>query len=191
MPLPESAPLPRHPPLRTALRNASGVALLALLSVLPATYPALAAAPAPVRIAVLDFELVDASAAAAHEKSDPATDARLMQAVTQAARQALSQSGRYTLVDTAAAAAVQVTQKTLHSCEGCDAPIALKLGADESMIGLITRVAKTEYYASLRVTDAKTGKVLNDQSAFFTGSDEAWASGVRLLIKHGVLTDPN
>ena len=69
--------------------------MLALLSVLAATYPALAAAPAPVRIAVFDFELEDASAAAANEKSDPATDARLMQAVTQAARQALSQSGRY------------------------------------------------------------------------------------------------
>ena len=63
--------------------------------------------------------------------------------------------------------------------------------ADESLVGLVTRVAKTEYYVSVRLTDARTGKVLDQQSAFFTGADDAWASGTRLLLKHQVLADPN
>jgi len=67
----------------------------------------------------------------------------------------------------------------------------LKLGAERSFIGVVTRVAKTEYYVSLQITDTGTGKVVNQQTAFFTGADDAWASGVRLLIKHGVLPGSN
>jgi hypothetical protein len=76
----------------------------------------------------------------------------------------------------------------LRNCNGCDAAIALKLGAEQSLIGLVTRVANTEYYASLQITDTRTGKVVHQQTAFFTGAEDAWASGVRLLLKHGVLT---
>lgn len=67
----------------------------------------------------------------------------------------------------------------------------MKLGAERSVIGVVTRVANTEYYVSLRITDTRTGKVVNQQTAFFTGAEDAWASGVRMLIKHGVLADPN
>jgi hypothetical protein len=99
----------------------------------------------------------------------------------------LAQSGRYSLIDTNGVDAEPVKKRSLRSCDGCDAGIALKLGAEQSFIGLVTRVAQTEYYVSLRITDARTGKVVNQQTAFFTGADDAWASGVRMLIKHGVL----
>jgi hypothetical protein len=55
----------------------------------------------------------------------------------------------------------------------------------------VTRVANTEYYASVQLTDARTGKVLRQQSAFFTGADDAWAAGVRMLLKHEILADDN
>jgi len=39
----------------------------------------------------------------------------------------------------------------------------------------------------IQITDAKTGKVLNQQSANFAGGPDGWASGVRMLLKHQVL----
>lgn len=166
------------------------ITLLLLAGALAGAMP-VRAAESPIKLAVFDFELDDASAAGAAAKSDPAADLARMQAVSAEARRVLAQSGRYMLVDTKGAEVAPEKARSLQNCDGCDAALALKLGAQQSLIGVVTRVAKTEYYASLRITDARTGKVIHEQSAFFTGADDAWASGVRLLIKHGVLSDPN
>jgi hypothetical protein len=148
------------------------------------------AAGAPsVKIAVFDFELEDVSAAGAASMGDAAGDSTRMHAVTEEARRVLAQSGRFSIVDTNGVDAQPVKDLALRNCDGCDAAIALKLGAERSLIGVVTRVAKTEYYVSLRFTDTGTGKVIDEQSAFFTGADDAWASGVRMLLKHGVLAD--
>lgn len=114
-----------------------------------------------------------------------------MQAVTAEARRVLTQSGRYSLVDTRGVEAEPIKDRSLRNCDGCDAGIALKLGAEQSFVGVVTRVTNTDYYVSLRITDTRTGKVINQQTAFFTGADDAWASGVSFLIRHGVLVDPS
>ena len=164
------------------------IRMLALLGVILGT-PAFAADPAPIKIAVFDFELEDVSAAGAAAQNDAAADFARMRDVSAQARRLLTQSGRYSLVDTAPADAEAVMTRSLHNCNGCDAGIALRLGAEQSMIGLITRVGKTEYYASLQITDVRSGKVVSQQAAFFTGADDAWASGVRMLLRHGALAD--
>jgi hypothetical protein len=151
-----------------------------LFAALTPALPAPAAAP-PLKIAVFDFALEDVSAAGAASMGDAAADSTRMHAVTEEARRVLAQSGRFSIVDTNGIDA--------RPCDGCDAAIGLKLGAERSLIGVVTRVAKTEYYVSLRFTDTGTGKVINEQSAFFTGADDAWASGVRMLLKHGILAD--
>jgi hypothetical protein len=159
-----------------------------LLAFIPAL-PALATNSPSVKIAVFDFELEDASAAGAAAMGDAAADSSRMHAVTDEARRVLAQSGRFSIIDTNGVDAQPVKDRALRNCDGCDAAIALKLGAERSLIGVVTRVAKTEYYVSLRITDTGTGKVINEQSAFFTGADDAWASGVRMLLKHGILAD--
>jgi hypothetical protein len=174
--------------IRNSALSAIGSIGVLLLSV--AFFPALAAdaEKSPlIKIAVFEFELDDVSAAGASSKGETAADLTRMQAVTGEARRLLAQSGRYSLVDTNGVDAEPVKQRSLRSCNGCDAAIALKLGAEQSLIGLVTRVANTEYYASLQITDTGTGKVVHQQTAFFTGAEDAWASGVRLLLKHGVL----
>jgi hypothetical protein len=176
-------PIPRN-------RFSSAIQPLATLVFLVAAalaYPARGAAPTPVKIAVFEFELEDVSAAGAASKVESADDVARMKAVTDEARRVLTASGTYTLVDTAGVSAQEAKDGTLRNCNGCDAGIALQLGAERSLIGVVTRVAQTEYYVSLQMTDTKTGKVVNQQTAFFTGADDAWASGVRLLIKHGIL----
>jgi hypothetical protein len=145
----------------------------------------------PIKIAVFEFELDDVSAAGASDTKETDGDLSRMQLVTAEARRVLAQSGRYSLVDTNGVDAQPVKERSLRTCNGCDAGIALKLGAEQSMVGVVTRVANTEYYAALSITDTRTGKVINQQTAFFTGADDAWASGVRMLIKHQVLTSAN
>jgi len=175
-------------------RTLSAIGSIGALLLNVGIFPALAAdaeKSPPVKIAVFDFELEDVSAAAASSTSESASDLTRMQTVTGEARRVLAQSGRYSLIDTNGVDAAPVKARSLRSCNGCDASIALTLGAEQSLIGVVTRVANTEYYVSLLITDTKTGKVVNQQTAFFTGADDAWASGVRLLIKHGVLVSAN
>lgn len=146
-------------------------------------------APAPVTLVVFAFELEDVSAAGALAKADAAKDADRLQAVTREARDLLAASGRYQLVD-AGAAGNQPTEPAIWRCDGCDVRIARTLGADRSLAGVVRRVAQTEYYVAFRLADAATGRVIDQQAAFFIGSDDAWKSGVRSLLRRSLLAVP-
>jgi hypothetical protein len=84
-----------------------------------------------------------------------------------------------------------VTGKSLRNCEGCEAGIALQLGAEQSLIGVVRRVTQTDYYVVIQIRDARTGKLLDQQEANFAGAEDGWSSGVRMLIKHQVLASQN
>jgi hypothetical protein len=107
-----------------------------------------------------------------------------LQKVTDAARRALSRSGRYRVIiptNTSARPA------RLQDCNGCEAAMALKLGAQQSMIGVVRRATQTDYYVGISLRDARTGKLVNEQAANFAGGEEGWASGVRMLLDHQLL----
>jgi len=170
-------------------RPLSAIRSLGVLWFSIACFPALAGdggeSPA-VKIAVFDFELEDVSAAASLLGKTTSTSAT-MDKVSNEARRVLVQSGRYSLVDVSKADAKPVTEKSLKDCDGCDSGIALQLGAEQSLVGIVRRVSMTDYYVLIRISDCRTGKVLNQQEANFAGGDDGWASGVRMLIKHQIL----
>ncbi len=157
----------------------SGVAL-------PPMRAAGAERPQPVTIAVFAFELEDVSPAAAL-MGKTTSSAAAMEKVSSEARRMLALSGRYNLIDVSRADAAPVTEKSLRNCDGCEAGIALKLGAEQSLLGVVTRVTQTDYYVAIRIRDAHSGKILDQQEANFAGGDDGWASGVRMLIKHQIL----
>jgi hypothetical protein len=142
----------------------------------------------PVKLAVFDFELEDVSPAASLLGRSTST-AAMMQKVSSEARRVLAQSGRYSLIDVSKVDAKPVTEKSLRNCDGCDAGIALQLGAEQSLVGVVKRVTMTDYYVVIQISDCRTGKLLNQQEANFAGGDDGWASGVRMLIKHQILAD--
>lgn len=148
-----------------------------------------AAHQAPVRIAVFEFELDDASPAAAL-LGTTTSSATLMAKVSSAAREELGQSGRYRVIDASKAGAAALGGKSLRSCDGCEAAIALRVGAEQSLVGVVRRATQTDYYVMIRIRDARTGRVLDQQEANFAGGEEGWASGVRMLIKHQILVNP-
>jgi hypothetical protein len=154
------------------------------------SYVAAADAPveatASIKIAVFAFELEDFTAAAA-EGSSPNVTGSLAQATEEAKRQ-LQQSGRYSLVDTDDADITAAKGQGLRHCGGCEAAIAMKLGADQALIGVVTKISMTEYVVQMQVSDARKGAVI---SRFTTGlrmgAHESWSRGVRWLMKNRML----
>ena len=116
--------------------------------------------PPVVKIAVFAFELEDVSPAASL-LGETTSSAAAMEKVSSAARRVLAQSGRYSLIDVSKVEAKPVTEKLLRNCNGCEAGTALQLGAEQSLIGVVTRVTQTDYYMLIQIRDARTGKILD------------------------------
>jgi hypothetical protein len=142
--------------------------------------------PQVVKLAVFEFELDDVSPAASL-LGQTTSDETTMEKVSSEARRMLAESGRYSLVDVSKIDAEPVKAKSLRNCSGCEAGIALQAGAEQALIGVVRRVTQTDYYVLVQISDAQTGKVLNQQDANFAGGPDGWASGVRMLLKHQVL----
>ena len=141
------------------------------------------ASTSPIGIAVFPFELEDFSAAAAHGSS-PAVDSYLAQA-TDEAKQQLLQSGRYRLIDTAGAGAEATG---LRNCGGCEAAIAMNLGADQALVGVITKISMTEYVVRVQVSDAEKGEIVSSLTTDLRmGTSDSWPRGVRWLMKNRML----
>jgi hypothetical protein len=156
--------------------------MLAFCAALMAMGSALAATPALVKIAVFDFEYEDFSAAATASGATPSDIANLDKA-TDLVRQLFAKSGRYEVVDVTAADAPAVAARDLRDCNGCDATLALKLGAEQSFVGVVRRISRTEYTVWFQIRDAKSGAVLTDAfSGLRMGADYSWDRGARRLV---------
>jgi hypothetical protein len=159
-------------------------------SVAGAVLAADAAPPTPIAIAVFRFELVDASPSQVL-LGKSTTQAATLDKVSRDARQALTQSGRYRVIDASSSSPQPGSERPLGDCDGCEAALALKLGAQQSLLGVIKRVTQTDYYVVIQIRDVHSGKLLDQQGANFAGDEAGWASGVRMLIKHQILAVPD
>src|SRR5262245_20055198 len=147
-----------------------------------------AADPGSVKIAVFDFELNDASAGGGIIGQD-AVDTENLGKSTEEARRMLSASGRYSVVDTGSVAGEVVSAGGIQHCNGCDGPLAKKLGADQSMIGVLTRVNRTEYTLQILVRDAQTGAVVsNNVTVRRKVANYAWPPGAKWLMENRILS---
>lgn len=139
--------------------------------------------PAPIALAVFEFELEDVTAAS--PGASAASDASHLAEVTGAVREALGQPGRYRIVDVGREAA---PAGGLRDCGGCEAAMAKKLGADQSLIGVVRRVSRTEYTLGFQLRDAGTGAVLaRGDSGLRLGADYSWKRGAVRLISERLI----
>lgn len=145
------------------------------------------AAPAPTSLAVFDFELEDESAAAA-STGETASDMTQLATTTSEVRRLLAQSGRYRVVDIDCADADAAKAHPLHGCDGCDAALARKLGAEQSMVGVIRRISRTEYTVRFKLRDAQTGALLSEgNSGLRMGANYSWSRGAARLVNDRVI----
>lgn len=178
--------------MRKFLCHATRAALFcSMLSVLLSASTARADAPAPVKLAVFDFELEDFSGGASILPANP-SDFEQLKHVTNEVRQLIADSGRYTLVDISSADTEVVRAHSLRNCNGCDAGIALKFGAQQSLVGFVTRISRMEYTVRLQIRDARTGAVVfNQQTGLRMGAIDSWNRGAAWLIKNRLLQSPD
>ncbi len=153
-----------------------------------AAFPA-GADPSPIKIAVFDFELDDHSAGAGIAGDKIADSLQLDRAASEA-RRLIAQSGRYVLVDVSNAADDAVKGHRLRQCDGCDAAIALKLGADQSFVGVVSRISRVEYVVRFEIRDAHGALLLARQSGLRMGANDSWSRGAADLINNGLLNNP-
>ena len=145
-----------------------------------------AATAVPIKLAMFDFELVDMT-----DKPSPAgdpSDTEHLRRVTDEVRGLLAQSGRYSLIDVAGSDAAEVKAHALRDCNGCDAGIALKLGAEQSLVGVVKRISRTEYTVRFQIRDAPTGSVVaTADSGLRMGADYSWNRGAARLVRDRLL----
>jgi hypothetical protein len=172
---------------RTMTMRCVSMCMMAALAVVAVQRPS-AAEPAPVRIAVFDFELNDRSAGGGIIGLD-AIDTENLKLSTQEARRMLSESGRYSIVGATNAAGELNGAGGVQHCNGCEGPLAGKLGADQSMAGIFTRVNRTEYTLQIVVRDAQTGEMVSNVfTGLRMGANYAWPRGVKWLMTNRILS---
>ena len=148
-------------------------------------------APSPVKMAVFPFELEDFSAAAAYVPPDD-IDREQLRLSTEEARRLIAASGRYQLVDVGAVNNEAAKAGKLRDCDGCDARIAAGLDADQSMIGIVTRITRMEYAVTYKIRDARSGALVDvKQTDLRMGANVAWSRGARWLIERRLLEQAN
>jgi hypothetical protein len=168
------------------IRQSRSMAACLLCAAMLAAWPA-GAAPGPIKLALFDFELEDFSAGAS-ATGETSADAMQLTNVTNAVRETFAQSGRYSLVDVAGADAPAAKAHDLRDCDGCDAAIALKLGAEQSFVGVVKRISRTEYQVRFQIRDAETGAILAAaDSGLRMGADYSWNRGAVRLVRDRVL----
>src|SRR5436190_5368482 len=145
------------------------------------------AAPPPIKMAVFSFELEDFSAAAGYVPPDD-IDREQLRLSTEEARRLIAASGRYQLVDVSAVNNEAAKAGKLRDCDGCDARIAAGLNADQSMVGIVTRITRMEYAVTYKVRDTRSGAIVAvAQTDLRMGANVAWSRGARWLIENRLL----
>ncbi|HVX79037.1 MAG TPA: DUF3280 domain-containing protein [Bradyrhizobium sp.] len=148
-------------------------------------------AQGPIRLAVFPFELEDFSAAAAYIPPDD-VDREQLRLSTEEARRLIAASGRYQLVDVGSVTEEAAKAGKLHDCNGCEAKIAAGLHADQSLIGIVTRISRTDYAVTYKIRDAQSGALVDvEQTDLRAGANSAWSRGARWLIERRLLERSN
>ncbi len=150
------------------------------------------AAPAyadPPKVAVFDFELIDTSLQGEVGGSPAGEHDRLMRAGQQLRRE-LAESGKFQLLDIAPVSAA-AQGSNLQACGGCDVELALKLGADLAMTGVVQKVSALILNINVFVRDTRSGRLVASMSVDLRGNtDESWTRAMNYLLRNRLLA-PN
>ncbi|MEI9983129.1 MAG: DUF3280 domain-containing protein [Aliidongia sp.] len=139
-------------------------------------------AEAPATVAVFDVQFVNASL----EQTTPAETERV-RALTQQLRDALAKSGRYKVVDLAPIKDDLAQNADLSRCNGCELPLAKKVGASQAAVAWVHKVSNIVLDLNLEIDDTTTGKRVASGTVELKGnSDETWSRGLSYLLENRI-----
>ena len=115
------------------------------------------------------------------EPTRPDETARLAALIGQAGQRL--QAAGYTIVDTAPVADEVAKVRSLKDCNGCELPMAQRLGADLAAVGWVQKVSNLILNINLQIREVATGRLVKAGSVDIRGNtDEAWQRGITYLI---------
>ena len=145
------------------------------------SFPALAAQKA----AVFPFDFRDAEQEGEMVPQFKDTDLARLKLVAEELKSLMQKDGRYEVVDLTAQAGEIEKASPFNKCDGCEAEIAGKAGAELAVTGFVDKVSDALISLQIFVRDVKTGKLLRAMSAEVRGNtDELWLHGLRWLWRN-------
>jgi Protein of unknown function (DUF2380) len=104
------------------------------------------------------------------------------------AKDMLSQSGRFTIIDVPAGGVQEAAPQGLRNCGGCEAQLAEEDGASLALLGVVTRVNRMEHTMFIRILDAETGTPVSESfTDLRMGANYAWPRSVKWLMTNRIL----
>ena len=142
-----------------------------------------------IKLAVFGFELIDSSLQGDIE-GESVDDLQRLSMIEEDLKRQLTKSGRYELVDVAPAVEMIEAAGFLHGCNGCEAAIAERLGADQVLIGWVQKVSNLILNLNVGIRDVMSRRKVFAASVDIRGNtDESWRHGIRYLIKRKLFKD--
>ena len=143
----------------------------------------------PKTVAIFDFEMIDTSGGMIQEEI--IAQNKRLKIITKILRQKLEESKRYKPIDISPAKKeIEYWRGGFHACNGCDADVAKKLGADLSLVGYVQKVSNLILNINVFMRDTKTGKLVEVQSVDVRGNtDETWTRSMSYMIRNRILDD--
>jgi len=103
---------------------------------------------------------------------------------------ALTDSGRYELLDLKPMAAELAAAQPFYLCNGCEIDLAAKAKADIVVTGLVEKISETHLSLTVALIDVAHSKLIRNASVLIQGNtDESWLHGVRWLTKNRLLVE--
>jgi hypothetical protein len=174
-----------------AVLPGTGRSLLIAVTAACLAASAVDAAAAPLKAAVFPFEFIDAGELSPTAAAPPAPEAARLGKIGDLLKQRLEESGRYAPVDLKGETDAIAASQALRDCQRCADEIARAAGAEIAVVGYVQKVSNLILNINIRVSDAKTGQVVNAASADIRGNtDESWTRGIEWLVKNRLLAKP-
>jgi hypothetical protein len=134
--------------------------------------------------AVFDIGFDDTSLQGQEQGPHGDEQARLV-ALDSQLRQAIAQSGCCAVVALDQAVAKQAHDLRMESCDGCELPLARKLGARISVTGWVQKVSNLILNINVVARDVPTGKLISAGSVDIRGNtDQSWSRGLTYLVRN-------
>ncbi len=141
----------------------------------------------PMAIEVFPFELEDKSAGAGIVAPDD-YDKRYLAEAAQVTKEMLAQSGRYQVVEMSTVDSQPVAPDGLRNCGGCEGKIAKEDGAALALLGVVTRISRTEHTLFIRILDVDSGQpVAMGFTDLRMGANHAWPRSAKWVMKNRIL----
>lgn len=172
------------------VRHFTALTLMTVFTLFAATAQSgSAAAEAPKKIAVFNFDLIDDSQEGEMNGIRADKTQRLLP-ISDELRRLLKADGRYVSVDLTSISAGIERLKPMYKCNHCEDELARKGGAGYVMIGTVQKASNLILNLNLFIKDVKADKIIKGMSSDIrSNSDDSWMHGIRWVVKNQLLAD--